>query len=690
MSNPELNQGSSKITSEHTGRLACVYVRQSTMQQVEHHRESQANQYRLVDRAHALGWSEARIRVIDSDQGKSGKDSRNREGFNELLAEVSLSHVGIILGYEVSRLARNNSDWYRLLDLAAVFGTLIADSDGVYDPRLYNDRLLLGLKGTMSEAELHILRLRLSAGRLSKVKSGTYRQCLPTGYVWLDAETVVQDPDEQVRHVLEMVFAKFDELGSCHGVFRYLRCKQILLPRRPAGIDQAPVSWKMASITAVTDILTNPAYAGAFVYGRQRVDPTRKKPEHSAMPRTEQPMDEWLYVRQDAYPAYLSWEHYLANQERIHTNGTRYMALRQQAAGAVREGNGLLQGLAVCGHCGRRMYTNYKPRPIYACAQQRHEQHSMCCIVNGVAADQAVIQAFFQAIRPAELDALEQVLAAQQADHDRLAQHWQDELRRAHYEAHLAERQYNAVDPDNRLVASTLERRWEEKLEQLRETEEAQQRFVRGTAQPALSPELCEQFRHISAELPRLWQNGQVTHPQQKALLRALIGSVILTRVAPDQAEIKIVWVSGHYSVVHARLPVARDTNLTSAAAMAERIHVLYEQGMTDEQMAQVLTQEGFHSARKPYVSTSKVYKVRLQNRWLNLGEVHRQASKVDGYWTSHGLAVELGVEVRVILKRIYRHVIPREHVHRHEVSGVYLIDDYPELLDSLRQTLPG
>ncbi len=688
MNNSELNQGSSKITPEHTRRLAYVYVRQSTMQQVEHNRESQANQYRLADRARALGWSPACIRVIDSDQGKSGKDSSNREGFNELLAEVSLNHVGIIFGYEVSRLARNNSDWYRLLDLAAVFGTLIADSDGLYDPRQYNDRLLLGLKGTMSEAELHILRLRLSAGRLSKVKSGKYRQCLPTGFYWVDEETVVQDPDEQVRHVLELIFAKFEELGSCHGVFRYLRCEQILLPRRPASIDKAPISWKMASITAVTDILTNPAYAGAFVYGRQRVDPTRKKPEHSAMPRTERPMDEWLYVRRDAYPAYISWEQYLANQERIHANGTRFMELRKQAAGAVREGNGLLQGLVVCGHCGRRMYTNYKLRPTYSCAQQLHEEHSTCCVINGIAADQAVVQAFFQAIRPAELDALEQVLATQQADHERMTRNWQDQIRRANYEVRLAERQYNAVDPDNRLVAGTLERRWEEKLEQLRKTEEAQQRFERDIAQPALSPELCEQFRHISADLPLLWQSNQVSYPQKKALLRSLIGSVILRRVAPDQAEIKIVWISGHYSILHALLPVARDANITSANDMTDRIHMLFEQGITDEQMAQILTQEGYHSARKPYVSPSKVYKVRLQNRWLNLVEVHRVASKVDGYWTSHGLAVELGIEVRSVLKRIYRHLIPPEHVHRHEVSGVYLIDDYPELLDSLRQIL--
>ena len=235
MNESEHAAGSSKITSAHLERWACIYVRQSSLQQVEHHRESQANQYRLAERARSLGWSETRIRVIDSDLGQSGQTTAHRTGFNDLLADVALGQVGIIFGYEVSRLARNNGDWYRLLDLAAVFGTLIADSDGVYDPRLYNDRLLLGLKGTLSEAELHLLRLRLQAGRLSKVRSGHYRQCLPTGLVWLDDETVTKDPDEQVQHVLALVFAKFAELGSCHGVFRYLR----VLQNSPRGFQES-------------------------------------------------------------------------------------------------------------------------------------------------------------------------------------------------------------------------------------------------------------------------------------------------------------------------------------------------------------------------------------------------------------------------------------------------------------------
>jgi DNA invertase Pin-like site-specific DNA recombinase len=688
MSEHEHAAGSSKITPSHLERWACIYVRQSSVQQVEHHRQSQANQYRLAERACSLGWGETRIRVIDCDLGKSGQDSAQRAGFNELLADVALGQVGIVFGYEVSRLARNNGDWYRLLDLAAVFGTLIADSDGIYDPRLYNDRLLLGLKGTLSEAELHLLRLRLQAGRLSKVRSGHYRQCLPTGLVWLDDETVVKDADEQVQHVLDLVFAKFSELGSCHGVFRYLRRQQILLPRRTTGTGPGPIVWKQASITAVQDILTNPAYAGTFVYGRQRSDPTRRTATHSAMPRVKRPRDEWVYVRHDAYPAYIPWQQYLANQARIEANGTRFMEMRQQAAGAVRKGHGLLQGLALCGHCGRRMYTNYKPYPRYACAQQRHSEQRMCCIIHGPAVDRVVTEAFFEALRPAQLDLLAETLAAQQAEQERLAQYWQDQLRRAGYAAHLAERQYQAVDPDNRLVASTLERRWEEKLRQRQQIDDAYQQFLRTSAPSVLPPDLCAQFRRISETLPELWSAGRISHAQQKELLRTLIANVTLTRVAADRVEVKIVWISGHFTLCEASVPVQRETNLSDWAELVERVRVGFEQDLSDEQIAEALTRDGFHSARTSSVSAAKVLKIRLQHRWLRSYDVHRKEYQIGEYWTTRGLADKLGVSVRAILYQLYKHVIPADHVHRHDESGVYLIDDYPDLLPSLQRAL--
>jgi len=357
-----------RITEHHLQRLAYVYIRQSTPKQVLHNQESQLNQYQLVRRAENLGWKQERVRVIDADQGTSARESKSRNGFQELVAEVSLGHVGIIFGYEVSRLARNNGDWYHLLDLSAVFGTLIADCDGVYDPRLYNDRLLLGLKGTMSEAELHLLRQRLDAGRMSQVRRGEYRQLLPTGLVRLPDGTVIKDPDDQVRHVMELIFVRFDELGSCRKVLSWLRGENILLPRRQtAGLHKGELLWKPPSYSVIYKILSNPTYAGAFAYGRRQLDPTKHIPGRPSTGRLRKPIGEWVHLQQDVYPAYISWEQYLANQERLRQNAMRFNQRTQRAQGAAGKGAALLQGLATCGVCGCIMRSAYKHTPRYFC-----------------------------------------------------------------------------------------------------------------------------------------------------------------------------------------------------------------------------------------------------------------------------------------------------------------------------------
>ena len=349
----------------------------------------------------ALGWSPERIRVINTDLGFSGSERTARSGFNELLAELSLGQVGIIFGYEVSRLARNNQDWYHVLDLAAVFGTLIADNDGLYDPRLYNDRLLLGLKGTMSEAELHWLHQRLDAGRLSAVRRGAYRQRLPTGLVRLPDGTVVKDPDDQVRHSLELVFSQFAALGSCHQVLRYLRTHELLLPRHQrSGPGNGQVVWKPASAPAVYEILQNPAYAGAFAYGRTQTDPTRRQPGYRATGISHRPQDEWIHLQQGVYPAYISWEQYQANQARLHQNAMRF-GEPGGPQGAVRAGGALLQGLITCGLCGHRMRVRYKQTHRYTCdALARHCQEPICASLSGPAIDAAVTAAFLAACNP--------------------------------------------------------------------------------------------------------------------------------------------------------------------------------------------------------------------------------------------------------------------------------------------------
>ncbi|MCL5994919.1 MAG: recombinase family protein [Chloroflexi bacterium] len=679
-----------KISSAHLQRLAYVYVRQSTMKQVEHNRESQLNQYRLVERAQALGWPADRTRVIDSDLGQSGQSSQHRSGFNDLLAEVTLSHVGIVLSYEVSRLARNNSDWYRLLDLAAVFGTLIADSDGVYDPRQYNDRLLLGLKGAMSEAELHILRARLDAGRLSQVRRGQYVQHLPTGLLRLADGRVVKDPDEQIRGTLDLVFAKFAELGSCGRVVRYCRDHEILLPRRQvAGVFAGELFWKPATDSTVLEMVQNPAYAGAFAYGRRQGDPARRKPGLPATGNVRIPLEEWVHLQQDVYPAYISWDTYMSNQARLRQNGLRYREQKEAARGAPRAGAALLQGLVICGMCGHHMNVIYKPTQRYVCDDMsRHLGAKMCMSLDGVSLDAVVTQAFFEALCPAQLDVLDAVLAGQRAERDQLETQWRQKLARADYEAHLAERQYNAVDPDNRLVAATLEARWEAKLKQARTMHEAHERFLRTLPPPQITPELREQFQHISKRLPELWETGRLTSTQKKELLQCLIAQVILNRRATDDLEARIVWVSGQCTMVHARPRcIHRAADVSNYAELVEQIHQLCGEGLNDDQMAAQLTREGFCSARADGVSACSVRKIRLARGWFLLSYVKHEMDQVDGQWTTLGLAKQLGLSQNYILHCIYDETILASHVHRiAKVNGaMYLIDDYPGLCDAIR-----
>jgi DNA invertase Pin-like site-specific DNA recombinase len=677
-----------KVTHLHRQRLAYIYVRQSTLKQVNRNQESQHYQYRLRQRALELGWAEERVRVIDSDLGQSGREADARVGFQELVAQVSLGHVGIVFGYQVSRIARNNRDWYHLLDLAAMFGTLIADTDGIYDPRLYNDRLLLGLKGTMSEAELYMLRQRLDEGRLTQVKRGAYRQRLPTGLVRLPDGTVVKEPDDQVRHVIELVFAQFELLGSVNKVIRYLRRHKILLPRRQSGGPQAgQLLWKVASEAAVSDMLQNPAYAGAFAHGRRQIDPARRQPGRPAAGRVRKPMSEWIHLQHDVYPAYITWEQYLANQERIRQNGLRFVENRQKAQGIVREGPGLLQGMVVCGHCAHHMQTVYKHTPRYVCRGQTRTTDvgpSDCNSVRAPVVDEVVVQAFFEAIQPAHLDALEAILAAQQQERQRLERQWQEQLKRAEYEVALAQRQYDAVDPQNRLVAAELERRWEEKLAQLQQTQEDYTHFQQTPLPDTVPPQLREQFREVSDKLPQLWPT--LSNAQKKELLRSLINQVIVKRPVPDRIEIRIVWISGCYTDQTTLTPIHRDQDISGYEEMVERVRELWQQGYNDEQMAAQLTIEGFHSARSPHVTPSSVLKIRLARQWfLPLAQM-RQVEAVEGYFTARGLANQLAINNSTVYRFIYKQAIPPEYIKREPQSGVYLIRQDEQLIEQLRQ----
>jgi DNA invertase Pin-like site-specific DNA recombinase len=665
-----------KISACHYERRAYVYVRQSTPQQVQRHRESQVNQYALVQRAQALGWPLERIQVIDRDLGQSGQDGQ-RLGFQELVAAVSLRQVGIILAYEASRLARNNADWYRLLDLAAVVGTLIADTEGVYDPRTTNDRLLLGLRGLLSEAELHLLRLRLEGGRLRQVERGTYRQGLPTGLVRRADGQVEKDPDRRIQHTLELVFARFAAVGSAQKVLRSFRDDGVLLPRRQRGGPfQGQVLWRKPTASALTEILRNPAYAGTFAYGRKGPDPAR--PPGQPRP-TVRPMEEWTSLHHDVYPAYVSWEQYMANRARLADNAS---AFARRARGAPRDGAALLAGLVVCGRCGYQMHVGYKPRRRYACVALAAAYGAATCLhVDGTRLDAAVVDAFFAALAPAELDVLEEALALQRADRDRLAQHHTDRIAQAEYEAWLAERQYQAVDPDNRLVAAELERRWEVALRAVVEAREAAERFVQQP-EPTLEPSLAAQLRDLGRSLPELWASGQLTPAQQKELLRSLIRRVIVTRPSLDTLEARVVWVSGAVTPLTLHPPIQHKEAVASYDVFVARVLELGAAGYPDSEIARCLTQEGFRSARRPHITADLVGEIRRARGQRSLAAQFKAQAKIDGQWTIFGLAHALAVHRNWLYARIRRGQIPAT---RHSVLGHYLIPDDPDLLARLR-----
>jgi DNA invertase Pin-like site-specific DNA recombinase len=495
-----------KVTSSHLSRIAIVYVRQSSATQVEHNRESTARQYALKQRAEALGWPVDRIVVIDDDLGLSGATAHQRNGFARMTAEVALAEVGIILGLEVSRLARNNADWYRLLDLCSMTNTLIGDADGVYHPSLFNDRLLLGLKGTMSEAELYVLRARLDGGIRNKAARGELRRGLPVGLVWGEADgEVLFHPDESIRAAVRAVFERFQEFGSARRVWLWFRSEGLSFPLQVHGL--APIRWVAPTYTAIYNVLRNPAYAGAYAYGKTRREQTIDEHGNSRKRIRHLPRDQWAVLLPGHHEGYIDWSMFEANQVRLAAN--THPQHHQAGAGALREGAALLQGLAVCGHCGRKLHTHYRGRqqtPGYHCSNKDivNGRGVYCLNVGGIQIDAAVTQAFLSAIAPAGLHAAVQAVEQLQADHDGALAQWRLAVERAEYDAQRAERRYRSVDPENRLVARGLETQWEESLRALQQARAELTRRQQHRPQ-TVSPEQRRRLLSLGEDLQRAW-----------------------------------------------------------------------------------------------------------------------------------------------------------------------------------------
>ena len=537
---------SSKVAPSHLERDAYVYVRQSTLTQVREHTESLERQYELAFRAQALGWAPRQVIVVDDDLGRSGADSSMRSGFKNLVADVGLGKVGIILGIEVSRLARNNADWYQLLDLCAVTDTLIADGDGLYHPGDFNDRLVLGLKGTMSEAELHLIRHRLTAGLRHKAAKGELRQGLPVGFVYDEDDRVQFDPNEAVIEAIATVFRRFAELGSARQVMLSLRGEGVLIPRRSAGSRR--ISWAPATYPAIHDFLTNPAYAGAFVFGRTR---TEKRVDASGrlVSRTRYvPREEWTVLIPDHHQGFVSWERYCEIADQLRAN---WRPPRGHGGGAVREGTALLQGLIRCGRCGRMMQTAYSGLkgncPRYACARgaQLYGTATHCQSLGGQRLEQRVLQELFAILEPASLAATAKALGEAEAQHRQRLAVFELAVERARFEAERAGRQFDAVEPENRLVARTVERAWEAALMAQRQAE-ADLASQRARQPTRLTNDEITWLTHAGADLKAVFHAPTTTWRQRKQLVRAVIAELVVTvRVDDREADVRIVWEGG-------------------------------------------------------------------------------------------------------------------------------------------------
>lgn len=683
-----------KLLGRHVERLALVYVRQSSPTQLERNPESTRIQYGLVETARRLGWADRRILVIDDDLGLSGASAENRAGFQRLLAEVSLDHVGLVLGAEMSRLARSNKDFHQLLELCARFGTLIADLDGLYDPSRYNDRLLLGLKGAMSEAELHILRQRLWQGKVQKASRGDLGRPVPSGYLRRASGEVVLDPDEQVRAVVRIVFEQFERIGSLHGVLRYLVEHGVRIGvRLRTGPDIGDLVWRRPQAGMIANFLKNPIYAGMYVYGRMRTDARRKVVGRGGTGRIVATQDEWLARVPDHYPAYITWEQYEANQVRIAANRTLWTE-----RGVPRGGNALLAGLVFCGRCGHRMGVQYTarrstPHVRYACVAAHNRFGApRCQSLSGGRIEEQVALLALAALTPAALEISLQAAREIEAERTRLDTLWQQRLERARFDAARAERHYRSVDPENRLVARTLERAWEERLSEL---EALKEDYERDRARQPRSLTEAEQskIRLLATDLPAVWKSESTTNADRQEILRLLIERIDV-RAAEDGEQVagEVHWAGGHRSAFEFQRPVQRLEQMRGHRALLDRIGYLRREGHTADEIGARLNEEGWRTPSGRNRFDGRLIRVMWTRHGLT--KIPKGNRRPDGLrpdeWLLKELAADLSIPRATLAGWVRRGWV---RARRLEISGarnppwaVFMDDDERERLRRLRE----
>jgi DNA invertase Pin-like site-specific DNA recombinase len=678
-------RAASKIQDRHLDRLAIVYVRQSSPQQVLENRESRERQYALAQFAQRLGWPAERVVIVDEDQGRSGKSADKRSGFQRLMTEVSLNHVGIVLGLELCRLSRSNKDWHQLIDVCGILNTLLCDQDGVYDPLDGNDRLLLGMRGAMNEFELVTLRNRLLRGSRNKAERGELFLAVPLGYFKTASGEVIQEPDEQARGMIRLVFEKFEELGSAYAVFRYLVVNGLDLGfRRHRGGRVGELEWKPPSPNRILSILRHPIYAGAYAYGLHRAGTKNPVTGHIEGGRWFVPPEEMPVLLQDRLPAYISWDQYMKNQERLKQNRSLL-----ETRGMPKRGEALLQGLVVCGKCGLRMASRYKAdkRPSYYCGEHsRSPMSEYCGHIAAATLDDLVAREVLRALEPAALDLSLRAIENVEQERKRLHDQWRQALERAGQEVARAERQYQAVEPENRLVARTLEARWEDALKKQRQVEEEYHRFL-AKLPASVGAADRERIKSLSGSIATLWHATGTSSVDRKQIIRCVVERVILvSEKSTEDNHVTIVWQGGMTTQHEVARPVSTYTQLKDFRRLSERIGQLHRDGLHLGQIAAKLNDEGFVPPRRRGVFKESTIGSLMRDLGL-VGELFRDDLVAEDEWWIADLAGELGV----IPQKIH-YWVKQGWVHsRRTPSGKHLIvwADRDEL-HRLRQLATG
>jgi DNA invertase Pin-like site-specific DNA recombinase len=605
-----------KIQHHHKEKLAYVYLRQSTMGQVRLNKESTERQYALKDRAEALGWQQHQVIVLDNDLGLSGASSALREDFKTLIADVSMGKVGAVFALEASRLSRSCTDWHRLLEICALTQTLIIDEDGCYNPGDFNDQLLLGLKGTMSQAELHFIRSRLLGGKVNKAKKGELRFPLPVGYCYDDQGNTILDHDEQVREVVSLLFKLFKEQGSAYAVAHYFSDHHLKFPKRAyGGIWRGKLIWGNLTLTRVLAVLKNPSYAGTYVYGRYHYNKSLSPEGHLRAKMLKRPQEDWQVTLHEHHEGYITWADYIENQKRLERNQTN--GKETLLPGPVREGLALLHGLLVCSYCGHRITIRYQGnggiRPYYQCSWKRKQAATGtkdCLSIRCEPIDQQVSQRILEVIKPKQIqiaiDALNELENRQQG----MNKQWQLKLQRAQYEVNLAERRYEEVDPSNRLVAATLEKRWNESLTALYELQKQYEEDLNKHQIIEISSRK-EELLKLAQDFPKLW-HAQSTKPKDRKRIIRLLIKDIAVKVTEDRknAVLYIRWQGGASEEMTVPLPPKSAEKWRCSSEIIERVRML-ALSMPDQDIVQLFNNEGLKTNKGNNYTLSSVKWIR-------------------------------------------------------------------------------